>query len=338
MSRAYGRFWPNIAAALFAAAMLSACSSDGGEQYVERTVEALYNSSMDALLAGNFELAAQQFDEVERQHPYSVWATKAQLMGAYAHYQADEYDEAIAALERYIQLHPGNPDVSYAYYLTAISYYEQISDVGRDQAVTRRARGALEAVVRRFPGTDYANDARLKLDLTRDHLAGKEMDVGRFYLSQGHLLAAINRFRIVVEEYQTTSHVPEALHRLAEAYTAIGLDEEAVRVAAVLQHNYPGDEWYSDSYNLVEKGETDPQEDAEDGWFSRNWNALFDPAATIGGGGGRAEELAKELAETRAAEDAELMERARLMERERGGGKNGAPESPAIAPPGTPKG
>ena len=164
------------------------------------------------------------------------------------------------------------------------------------------------------------------------------MSVGRFYLRQGHLLAAINRFRIVVEEYQTTSHVPEALHRLAEAYTAIGLDGEAVRVAAVLQHNYPGDEWYSDSYNLVEKGETAPQEDAEDGWFSRNWNAFFDPAATVGGGGGRAEELAKELAETRAAEDAELMERARSMERERGGGKTGAPEPPAIAPPGTPKG
>ena len=151
MSRAYGRSWRNIAAALLAAAMLSACSSDGGEDYVERPVEALYNNSMDALLAGNFERAARQFDEVERQHPYSVWATKAQLMGAYAHYQADEYDEAIAALERYIQLHPGNPDVSYAYYLAAISYYEQISDVGRDQALTRKARGALEAVVRRFP-------------------------------------------------------------------------------------------------------------------------------------------------------------------------------------------
>ena len=300
-------------------------------------MEELYNSSMDALLEGNFVVAAGRFDEVERQHPYSVWATKAQLMGAYAHYQADEYDEAIAALRRYIELHPGNPDVAYAYYLTAIAHYEQISDVGRDQSLTRKARSSLEAVVRRFPGSDYANDARLKLDLTRDHLAGKEMSVGRFYLRQGHLLAAINRFRVVVDEDQTTSHVPEALHRLAEAYTAVGLDEEAVRVAAVLQHNYPGNEWYVDSYSLVEKGEGG-REDGGEGWFSRNWNAVFDPEKVIGGGGGRAGELAKELAEKRAAEDEALRERARLMERERAGGTGGALPPPAGTPPAAPKG
>ncbi len=306
---------------------------------MERPVEELYNSSMDALLQGDFGVAAARFDEVERQHPYSVWATKAQLMGAYAHYQADEHDEAIAALERYIELHPGNPDVAYAYYLTAVSYYEQISDVGRDQSLTRMARSALEAVVRRFPGTDYADDARLKLDLTEDHLAGKEMDVGRFYLSQGHVLAAINRFRIVVDEYQTTSHVPEALHRLAEAYTAVGLDEEAVRVAAVLQHNYPGNEWYADSYSLVEKGEAAPQADGADGgWFSRNWDAFFDPSKTIGGGSERAEELAKDLAETRAAENAALEERARLLEQQRAAGSKRAPPPPAATPPAKPKG
>ena len=332
MSRAYGRLWRNILAVLFAAGALAACSSDSPEEYVERPVEELYNSSMDALLGGNFEVATQRFDEVERQHPYSVWATKAQLMGAYAHYQADQYDEAIAAVERYIELHPGNPDIAYAYYLAAISYYEQISDVGRDQGLTRRARAALEAVVRRFPDTDYADDARLKLDLTRDHLAGKEMSIGRFYLGQGHLLAAINRFRVVVEEYQTTSHVPEALHRLAEAYTALGLNDEAVRVAAVLQHNYPGNEWYADSYNLVEKGET--VSGVEDkGWVSRNWNALFDPEKTIGGGSERAEELAKALAEERAAEDKDLMERARRIEQERVGGANGAPQPPTEVPP-----
>ncbi len=342
MSRAYGRLWRNILAALFVAGALAGCSSDNGQEYVERPVEELYNSSMDALLGGDFEIAAQRFDEVERQHPYSVWATKAQLMGAYAHYQADKYDEAIAAVRRYIELHPGNPDIAYAYYLMAISYYEQISDVGRDQSLTSRASAALEAVVRRFPDTDYADDARLKLDLTRDHLAGKEMSVGRFYLGQGHLLAAINRFRVVVEDYQTTSHVPEALHRLAEAYTAAGLNEEAGRVAAVLQHNYPGNEWYVDSYSLVEKGETAPRTDDE-GWFSRNWNDFFDPGKVIGGGGDRAEELAKALLEKRAAEDAELMARAQRLERERTGGGNGAPRPPAETPPAetppaTPKG
>ena len=337
MNRAYGRLWRNVFAALFVAGTLAGCSSDSGEEYVERPVEELYNDSMDALLEGDFKVAAERFDEVERQHPYSVWATKAQLMGAYANYQANEYDEAIAALRRYIELHPGNPDVSYAYYLTAISYYEQISDVGRDQSLTRKARSALEAVVRRFPGSDYANDARLKLDLTQDHLAGEEMSVGRFYLRQGHLLAAINRFRIVVDEYQTTSHVPEALHRLAEAYIAAGLDEEAVRVAAVLQHNYPGNEWYVDSYSLVEKGGSGSEGDGED-WFSRNWNAVFDPAKTIGGGGERAEELAKELAAKRAAEDAALMERARQMGQERAGGRNGASQPPAETPPPAPKG
>ena len=191
--------------------------------------------------------------------------------------------------------------------------------------------------MRRFPGSDYANDARLKLDLTRDHLAGKEMSVGRFYLRQGHLLAAINRFRIVVDDYQTTSHVPEALHRLAEAYTAVGLDDEAVRAAAILQHNYPGNEWYTDSYGLLEEGESRSDVD-ERGWFSRNWNAFFDPEKTIGGGGERAEELAKELAEQRAAEDAALMERARRLEQERAGGINGAPQPPAETSPAAPKG
>ena len=337
MSRAHGRLWRNVLVTLFVAGTLFGCSTDDGGEYVERSVEELYNSSMDALLGGDFTVAAQRFDEVERQHPYSVWATKAQLMGAYARYQADEYDEALTALQRYIELHPGNPDVAYAYYLTAIAYYEQISDVGRDQSLTRKARSALEAVVRRFPGTDYANDARLKLDLTRDHLAGKEISVGRFYLRQGHLLAAINRFRIVVDEYQTTSHVPEALHRLAEAYTAAGLDEEAVRVAAVLQHNYPGNEWYVDSYSLVEKGGSRSESDGED-WFSRNWNAVFDPEKIVGGGGGRAEELARELAEKRAAEDEALKERARLMERERTGGRSEALQPPARTPPAAPKG
>ncbi len=309
----------HIFAAMLLAGLLVGCGTSDGDTQVERPVEELYNSSMDALLDGDFQIAAQRFDEVERQHPYSVWAAKAQLMAAYAYYQADEYGEALSAIDRYIQLHPGNPDIGYAYYLKAIVYYEQISDVGRDQSMTREAQTALEAVVRRFPDSDYARDATVKLDLTRDHLAGKEMSVGRFYLRQGNLLAAINRFRTVVENYQTTGHAPEALHRLVEAYTAAGLLDEARRVAAVLGHNYPGSDWYRDSYALVETGES-PAGGGEQGWFRRNWNALFDPAASVGGGRERAEELARELAERRAAENAELEERARELERQRAGG------------------
>ena len=212
----------------------------------------------------------REFDEVERQHPYSVWATKAQLMSAFAMYQGGRYDDAVIALDRFIDLHPGNPrDASYAYYLKALSYYEQISDVSRDQMKTLDANEALEEVMRRYPKSDYARDANLKLDLVRDHLAGKEMEVGRFYLKRGHYLAAINRFRTVVDEYQTTSHVAEALHRLAESYTAWGLTAEARENAAVLGHNYPGSEWYVDSYKIVEG--VDVGGDGKEGWFGRLW-------------------------------------------------------------------
>lgn len=229
---------------------LAACASDE-PAYVERPVDELYNGAIDALMADDLETAVRFFDEVERQHPYSLWATKAQLMAAYAQYQAGNYDDAILATDRFIQLHPGNEDISYAYYLRALCHYEQISQVSRDQSTTGRAREALEEVARRFPNGDYARDARLKLDLVNDHLAGKEMEVGRYYLHRGHYLAAINRFRNVVENYETTSHVEEALHRLAETYTVLGIDAEARQNAAVLGHNYPGSAWYLDSYQVV---------------------------------------------------------------------------------------
>ena len=219
--------------------------------YVEREVNDLYNSAMDAMEAGDNKEAVRLFDEVERQHPYSTWATKAQLMSGFVQYMANQYDEAILALNRFIELHPGNRDVAYANYLKALCYYEQISDVERDQQMTRRALDSLQEIVRKYPQSQYARDARLKIDLTRDHLAGKEMEVGRYYLKRGNYLAAINRFRKVVDEYQVTSHVPEALHRLVEAYTAMGLTEEARKAAAVLGHNYPGSEWYVDSYELA---------------------------------------------------------------------------------------
>ena len=258
--------------------MLSACSLFGGEedepQYVERPVQDLYNAAMDAMLIGdNFE-AARLFDEVERQHPYSTWAAKAQLMAAFANYQDNKYDEAINALDRFIQLHPGHKDIAYAHYLRAISYYEQISDVGRDQKMTRLALQALEDVVRRFPESRYSRDATLKLDLARDHLAGKHMAIGRFYLSQNEQLAAINRFRTVIKDYQTTTHVPEAMHRLVEAYLVLGVTEEAQATAAVLGHNYPGSAWYADSYVLLTGIDLRPEEH-QDSWISRVWKSLI---------------------------------------------------------------
>lgn len=235
---------------LLVIAVLGGCSSDK-EVYVERPVDDLYNDAMNNMDDGDYKRAAKLFDEVERQHPYSPWATKSQLMAAFAYYEADMYDEAIAALDRYIELHPASPDVPYAYYLKGLSYYERISDIHRDQQMTQSAKRVFEELVSRFPNSEYARDARLKVELCSDHLAGKEMTVGRYYLHRGHYLAAINRFRTVVTQYQTTTHVPEALLRMTEAYTAIGLDDEARRTAAVLGYNFPGSEWYADAYKLV---------------------------------------------------------------------------------------
>lgn len=252
---------------------LAGCASDEEPEYVERPVGELYNQAMDDLLDENYEQAANLFDEVERQHPYSTWASKAQLMAAYAHYQDNSYTDAINALDRFIELHPGNRDIAYAYYLQALCYYERISDVHRDQQMTQQARDALQEVVRRFPDSEYARDAKLKVTLTNDHLAGKEMTVGRYYLNKGHYLAAINRFRTVVKDYQTTTHVPEALHRLVEAYLALGVVDEAQATAAVLGYNYPGSDWYAYSYEMLTGRDVLPERD-EDSWISRVWNSV----------------------------------------------------------------
>ena len=257
-----------------AATLVAACAGDTEADYVERPVGELYNEAVDQLIAGDFENAARNFDEVERQHPYSVWATKAKLMSAFTYYSGNRYDEAILAAQRFVELHPGNRDVSYAYYLIAISYYEQISDVGRDQQITRLALTSLEELVRRFPQTEYARDAKLKLDLTRDHLAGKEMDVGRYYLKRNHYVAAINRFRTVIEGFQTTTHVPEALHRLTESYLALGVENEAQTAAAVLGHNFPRSNWYADSYGLLRGRNLESVED-RGSWISRVWGSVF---------------------------------------------------------------
>ncbi|MHC8508560.1 MAG: outer membrane protein assembly factor BamD [Rhodospirillales bacterium] len=230
---------------------LAGCAGDEEEPYIEEPVEILYNRGINALNKNDPEKAQKEFQEVERQHPYSTWATKAQLMGSFAAYLRREYDEAIIGLNRFIQLHPSHRDVAYAYYLRGLSYYEQISDVARDQKMTQEALGSLTEVFSRFPESKYARDAKVKVDLTYDHLAGKEMEIGRYYQTSGHYLAAINRFKTVVDRHQTTTHVPEALHRLAESYYTLGMTEEAARAAAILGHNYPGSDWYIDAYELV---------------------------------------------------------------------------------------
>ncbi|ALE16658.1 competence lipoprotein ComL, putative [Altererythrobacter epoxidivorans] len=237
--------------------VLAGCASRGGGNedvaYVARDVETLYSAAKSRLDRGDTKMAAALFDEVERQHPYSPWARRAQLMSAFSYYVAQDYNQAISSAQRFLSIHPGNKDAPYAYYLIALSYYEQISDVQRDQKITEQARTALTEVTRRFPNTEYSADARLKLDLVEDHLAGKEMEIGRFYQNSGMWLAAQLRFQNVVETYQTTSHAPEALYRLTECSLALGLKEEAVKFAAVLGANYPGSEWYDKAYQLVNK-------------------------------------------------------------------------------------
>lgn len=249
---------------------LTACGSTDKDEDKETKLEGaevLYNNGRTAFDEGNYKEAVNQFDEVERQHPYSEWAPRAQVMAAYAQYKGQKYDDAVLTLERFVKLHPGHESAPYAYYLIALCYYEQISDVGRDQGITQKAQKSLEDVVRRFPGTDYARDAQLKLDLVEDHLAGKEMMVGRYYLERHEYLSAANRFRYVIEHYQTTSHVPEALHRLVETYLELGVTDEAKRYAAVLGYNFPGSDWYQRSYALLEgKGAAGVE---EKGWFSR---------------------------------------------------------------------
>ncbi len=231
-------------------------------------VAELYNGGLEKLKSGSYKSAAKSFAEVERQHPYSKWATKALLMQAFAYYQHNKYDDAINAANRFITLHPGHKDSAYAYYLTAISQYEQISDVRRDQSRTQKALEALEEVGKRYPQSPYAADAMKKAVMARDHLAAKEMEVGRYYLKKGSYLAGINRFKKVVTDYQTTSQVPEALYRLSEGYMALGVVSEAQTAAAVLGQNFPNSEWYKDAYTLVSSDGQQPVENKKS-WISR---------------------------------------------------------------------
>lgn len=276
------RYIPNIIFVLAIILGLAACSSSGSKpkeeaEYKETPIEELYNKAQDLLNAEKYKAAADAFDEVERQHPYSQWAAKAQLMSAYSYYQAEKYQEASLALDRFLQLHPGDEKIAYAYYLRAMVSYDQINDIERDQSITQEALESLREVIRRFPNTDYAKDAKLKIDLTLDHLAAKEMQIGRFYQKRQLYTAAINRFRNVIDQYQTTAHVPEALHRMVECYVTLGIRDQAEVNAAVLGHNYPGSEWYQYSYNLLKTGKAElPKPEVEEKSFiGRTIGSIF---------------------------------------------------------------
>jgi len=250
---------------------LSGCSSmteaydkvfNKDETFVEEPAEKLYNEGLFLMNDRHDpKQASKKFEEVDRQHPYSDLARKSLLMSAYAFYTANDYDSCIGAATRYVTLHPGSPDAAYAQYLIAASHYDQIPDISRDQGRTEKAIAALEEVVRKYPTSEYAVSAKAKLEAARDQLAGREMSVGRYNMQKRNYIGAINRFKTVVTQYQTTRHVEEALARLTEAYMAIGIVSEAQTAAAVLGHNFPDSPWYKDAYNLVKSGGLEPTED-----------------------------------------------------------------------------
>jgi outer membrane protein assembly factor BamD len=282
MTRIRSAHYPILAVLL----ALSACGSSKPAETTDSVVpaapvEEMYNNGLDALNARRYTSATDQFNAVEQNYPYSSWAVNAQLMSGYTLYLQNKYTDALSNLDRFIQLHPAHRDIAYAYYLRALCYYEQIADIQRDQRGTEQAMNALREVVTRFPDSTYARDAQLKIDLCFDHLAGKEMEVGRYYQNQHLYTAAIGRFQRVVDDFQTTNHVPEALARLVEVYLALGLKDEARRTAAVLGYNYPGSSWYQDTYSqLADDGITlptnaKPGDVQSPGFLSRTWHAVF---------------------------------------------------------------
>ncbi len=282
--RRYGRAL-RLAATLAAVAVpLAGCSGTSDflekfsfnkeEAFVDEPAEKLYNQGLYLLNEkSDPRQASKKFEEVDRQHPYSDWARKSLLMSAYAFYQSGDYDSCIGAASRYVTLHPGSPDAAYAQYLIASSYYDQIPDVSRDQARTDRAMSALEEVIRKYPTSEYATTAKRKLEGARDQLAGKEMQVGRYYMDRRDYTAGINRFKTVVTRYQTTRHVEEALYRLTEAYMSLGIVGEAQTAAAILGHNFPDSRWYKDAYNLVKSGGLEPVEN-KGSWISRAFKKI----------------------------------------------------------------
>jgi outer membrane protein assembly factor BamD len=283
-----------LAAALTALLLLPGCStlqslwpfgkSDDDQPALhleDEPPDLLYTNGVDALRKDSFSTAVKHFEAIQQNYPYSPWATNAQLMEGYTEYRRNNYTEAVGQLDRFIQLHPTSKDVAYAYYLRSLCFYEQIADISRDQKGTTEALAALREVVNRFPDSAYARDARLKIDLCRDHLAGKEMLIGRYYEKQNLYGAAIGRYQRVVDDFQTTNHTPEALARLTEIYLKLGMVDEAKRTASVLAYNYPGSPWYESSWNeLISadavKGKPSFANGApQRGFFSRAWSWVF---------------------------------------------------------------
>ena len=266
---------------LLLSVLLVSCSSSDRvkkeDDTVEESVSTIYNDALNQLGKGNYKLAVERFEEVERTYPYSRWAIKSQIMAAYTSYRDEEYDNAILILDRYIKLHPGNKDIPYAYYLKALCFYEQISNVDKDQGYTELAKSSLKEIIARFPNSQYSKDAVIKIDLVNDHLAGKEVEVGRFYLENGNYIGAINRFQVVLDKYDTTSHVLEALYRLVETNLLLGLRGEAVKYASVLGYNFPDSRWYKKAYHLIEgKNEKEQSESESEGkWYNfKGWKGL----------------------------------------------------------------
>jgi outer membrane protein assembly factor BamD len=271
VSRRALRFALLVAAAL----PIAGCSLFDKKEEVapDEPADKLYSEGLGGIEKGDYEAANKKFSEVDRQHPYTDWGRKAVLMTTYTNYRRGKYTDAIQSGQRYVQLHPTSPDAAYAQYLVGMSYYNQVPDVSRDQDTTRKAVDVFEELVRRWPNSEYAATARNRISVARDQLAGKEMQVGRFYLSRRDYTGAINRFRVVVSQYQQTRHIEEALHRLVEAYMALGITGEAQTAAAILGHNYPDSEWYKASFALMNSNGLKPQEN-QDSWISRAFRGV----------------------------------------------------------------
>lgn len=265
-----------LAILVLAGGMLAGCSwfEDDTIPIDERSASDIFDQAEAELADNKPQSAAKTYDEVERLYPFSQLAKRAMIMSAFASYSAGDVGSARASANRFLDLYPSDEDAPYAQYLIALTYYDNIVDVSRDQATTNAALRELTEVTKRYPESDYARDARLKIDLTHNHLAGKEMTVGRYYLKRGHYIAAINRFKVVIEKYQTTSHTPEALHRIVEANVSMGLLRPAQTAAAVLGENFPNSEWYAASYALLTDRDVRPERD-EDGFFDRVYRRVI---------------------------------------------------------------